>query len=77
MTYELYIDACNIALRENPQWRSGQAHFNVLSMFRPDISEPLRGSTLDPFYQDDLLPAFLAHVANEWSANEEEDHAVA
>ena len=30
--------------------RYGQAFFNVLHIHRPDISEKIRGTYLDPFY---------------------------
>jgi hypothetical protein len=47
--------------RGNPEWRAGQAIFNVLARTRPDLSEQLRGTALDPFYLDDAsTPEFQA-----------------
>ena len=46
--------------------RKGQAFFNELLVVRPDIAERVRGTVLDPFYQDARLPEFLSFVAKEW-----------
>ena len=46
--------------------RSGQALFNLLARIRPDISEMLRGSDMDPFHRDERLPDFYDFVARHW-----------
>ena len=38
------------AIIANKDWRAGQAMFNVLCELRPDLSEQIRGTNLDPFY---------------------------
>jgi len=35
------------------EWRVGQTMFNVLYEVRPDLSEQIRTTPLDPFYMDD------------------------
>lgn len=47
-------------------WRKGQFAFNKLAQLRPDLSEQIRGSKLDPFYDDDVLPAFFEWVEANW-----------
>ena len=55
---------------ENPEQRFGQAAFNTLLFCRPDLSEQVRGSNLDPFYVRDLGDkrwfAFLKFVSANW-----------
>ena len=47
--------------------RKGQWAFNCLWMWRPDLSEQIRGSyNLDPFNNDDRLPAFWQFVEENW-----------
>lgn len=67
MTFEQYIGAAAGLHWAMPGIRAGQAAFNVLATHRPDLSEQVRGDTnLDPFYQDDRLPAFYAWLAEHW-----------
>jgi len=54
-------------LRERPQERAGQAAFNSLNEIRPDLSERVRTTGLDPFYQDDRLTDFFEFVAKNWA----------
>lgn len=58
------------AMRDYPNWRFGQAAFNVLSALRPDLSEPIRGQASDPFHyrggEDDSLKGFVAYLENNW-----------
>lgn len=50
----------------NP-WRLGQSYFNVLSELRPDLSEQLRGTKLDPFHIDSVLPLFNVWLLDHWN----------
>lgn len=55
---------------KNPasRWRLGQTFFNTLYRLRPDLSERLRGQwDYDPYYRDDLLPAFLVYIEEHWN----------
>lgn len=46
--------------------RKGQAFFNELLVVRPDLADKVRGTPLDPFYQDSRLEEFLLFVARNW-----------
>lgn len=47
-------------------WRWGQAVFNVLYEMRPDLSEQIRGTDLDPFYRDDRVREALRWIRSNW-----------
>ena len=52
-------------------WRFGQAAFNVLAEWRPDLAERVRGTMLDPFYSsrgDTRLKTFLRFLEQNWDA---------
>ena len=54
---------------EFPEWRAGQVRFNVLASLRPDISEEIRGTVLDPFHFDADHPRvkeFDSWLAQRW-----------
>ena len=55
--------------KNNPEWRTGQAYFNTLAEMRPDIAEQVRGTTVDCFYQDWLIPDFLNVVYGLWDSD--------
>lgn len=70
MTFEDYKLAVEAAHRSNPGWRLGQAAFNVLRENRPDLSEQIRATKLDPFHSTDLtsiLPKFYEWAEQHWS----------
>lgn len=47
--------------------RSGQAAYNALWEARPDIADRVRGTKVDPFYEDRRLLAFWNFVQAEWA----------
>ena len=49
-----------------PGWRRGQTAFNGLLQVRPDLAETIRSGPLDPFNDDDTLPAFEEWVRRNW-----------
>lgn len=49
-----------------PDQRNGQAAFNALATVRPDLAEVVRGSLVDPFYRDELLPEFYEFLSEWW-----------
>lgn len=69
MLFENYQKAVQYAQDNNPQWRKGQAAFNVLMLNRPDLSEQVRGSGIDPFHHDERLDPFYCWVRDHWNAN--------
>lgn len=72
ITYDDYLESVIIGSVQYKSWRVGQVAFNMLSSYRPDIAERLRGGPHDPFYVDhlphghDRLAVFLAHVREAW-----------
>lgn len=56
--YQEFLLAALRAYEDEP-WRMGQSYFNVLRERHPEIAEHYRGSMVDPFYNDSLIPEFL------------------
>lgn len=52
--------------RDKLDLRLGQALFNALTWYREDIAYQISGSLIDPFYNDDIVPAFLEKVDELW-----------
>lgn len=55
------------AANQNKVLRNGQIYFNVLCDIHPSLAESIRAGDIDPFYRDDLIPAFIEHLSKEWS----------
>lgn len=68
MTFEEYQTAVEYAQENNPTWRKGQAAFNVLMCNREDLSERVRGTPLDPYYNDTILNEFYHWVREHWDS---------
>lgn len=66
LTFEEFISRWREYRKSQPYQRCGQALFNVLTDYRPDLAERLRGGANDPFYDDTLVPAALTFLYNEW-----------
>lgn len=66
MTFDDYKIEIKSAATANPHWRVGQTAFNVLWEHRPDLSEQLRATELDPFRNDAVLPRFFHWVRSRW-----------
>lgn len=66
--YARYCAAVAQARLDHPEWRRGQAHFNVLvrSEFDPKFGDSIRGFDLDPFYDDGMVPHLLEALAERW-----------
>jgi hypothetical protein len=47
-------------------WKIGQAYFNLLSNYRPEIAEMLRGTLHDPFHRDYISHETEALVKSNW-----------
>ena len=48
-----YVMMVQEARLASPEWRLGQAYFNVLSVMHPELAKEVRASNNDPFYADD------------------------
>ncbi len=62
MTFDEYLKRVALAGVTYPTWRKGQTYFNVLAEVRPNIAEMIRGGRLDPYYDDLIVPEFLAFL---------------
>ena len=65
LTFSEYVVAATQYHNENDE-RLGQSYFNALSVVRPDLSEQIRGTENDAFYNNDLLPKMLAFCYKRW-----------
>jgi hypothetical protein len=68
MNYQEYVRKVYEVLGTNRTLRPGQAYFNVLHDVRPGSANVIRGTHLDPFYDDSRLPEFLRHVESVFNA---------
>ena len=66
MTHEQWIQAAIAYWHMYPEQRKGQAFFNSLALNRPDLSEQIRGTNLDPFYREADLQGFMLWVDQNW-----------
>lgn len=48
------------------QYRYGQVYFNLLFQHRPDISEKIRGTAIDPFYKEIVSSVTHSFVEKSW-----------
>jgi len=65
MSYDEFV-AEVIAYRIFTRQRQGQAYFNMLYEKRPDLSEQIRGTDLDPFYEEFVSGDCIAFVKSNW-----------
>jgi len=49
-------------MRSKNDYRQGQAYFNALEEVDSNLAEKVRGTRLDPFYNDDRIDLFLDYV---------------
>lgn len=66
MTFHEYQIKVHLSIPETQ--RLGQYAYNTLFDAEPDLAVLINGNpTLDPFYDDAKLPAFMAFVEEHWS----------
>lgn len=65
-SFVAYVNLVGYIRCNQPNWRKGQAYFNVLSDVRPDLAERVRATILDPFYSDCRLADFLYFLRQAW-----------
>ena len=67
MTFQEYMQRVDEYVSDYPDWRFGQALYNVLGLVRPDLAHELTGSPLDPFYKNptEVMP-FFSWLAARW-----------
>ena len=66
ISFQEYTRKVFAAFIDHPEWRKGQTYFNVLATWNPPAAERVRGSLVDPFYSDEIVPEFLEHTAKIW-----------
>lgn len=65
-SFEEYVERSETTFRESRHQRRGQAFFNVLREWRPDLASDPEVRRTSPFYSDGMLPAFLEVVGSRW-----------
>jgi hypothetical protein len=68
MTFAELVDHMARYRAAHPEQRMGQAYFNALHEVDPDIANSARGSAIDPFYNDAVMPEFMTFVAVRYDA---------
>lgn len=69
ITYHEFLSLVQKAwLNKQGEWRYGQTLFNALAHYRPDLSEQIRTTPLDPFFRDheNIKPALWAFLMRSW-----------
>ena len=67
ITLATYFRRVAEARAAHPEWRAGQAFYNVLEQYTT-LNERVRGNpALDPFYSDANMVAFLEFIAENWT----------
>lgn len=59
-----WIERCE----EHPSERRGQALFNTLELAMPHLAREMRGTGVDPFYDDARLPLAWTWIGASWLA---------
>jgi pectate lyase len=63
-SFILYLQSLE---HKHPQIRLGQHMFNQLYDISPKLADSVRGGTIDPFHNDNVIPSFLLHVIKQWN----------
>ena len=50
-----------------PELRLGQAAYTTLAFLRSDLADQVVATSLDPFYLNERMPAFLDFVEEQWT----------
>lgn len=64
--YMEFLGWCVGAKMAHSEWRVGQTIFNCLYELRPDLSEQIRGTTLDCFYNDGNWSGLATQATLKW-----------
>ena len=60
-----FIIAVELNLTLYKDWRKGQCYFNVLHRLHSELANEIRGSYIDPFYDDSKIELFLTYISDE------------
>jgi hypothetical protein len=64
-TFEEYLAVAKTTTK-HPSLRKGQAYYNALHSMHPVLARQICGGDLDPYHDDNLIPAFLSYVEAHW-----------
>lgn len=64
-TFEIMDYVCAGMLVRNKTWRAGQGLFNAIDLVRPDIANKIRGTPVDPFYDNKKIKECLIFVKDQ------------
>jgi hypothetical protein len=67
MNFEEYKAEVERVRVDCPEWRSGEAAFNVLLGYRPDLAKQIDGTEYDPYSRNDLCVNFWQWAADHWN----------
>lgn len=62
--FHLRVDKTYNVVKNEQRW--GQYYFNCLHSLRPDLSEQIRGTKLDPFHMDEVPAETLKFLIDNW-----------
>jgi len=68
--FSQYLDDVVDANLNNPDWRFGQACFNVAFELEPEWCVTTEVISVDPFFNDNAVPDFLKLLRDRWEQNE-------
>jgi hypothetical protein len=68
MNYATYLERSARRKVAHESERMGQAYFNQLAEDYPEIASRIRGTEVDPFYDDKRISAFLATLVEYYEA---------
>lgn len=66
LTFTEFMEKLAEYKQRNPGQRRGQALFNALCIFRPDLSEQIRTTDKDPFYRDERVRETTRWIQEMW-----------
>lgn len=59
------FEELRVLLAKEKYWRLGQGFFNLLADKYPELSEQIRGTNLDPFYNNKALLVTIPAICDE------------
>lgn len=64
--YSFWLEEAFDYIGTHPEQREGQAYFNSLCEYRPDITSVICSTPRDPYFDDDRLDSFFEKVKELW-----------
>lgn len=68
----VFLNICIKKYMDMPHMRHGQAYFNALYEVNPTIANEIRGTFIDPFYNDSRIERFM-NVIGAWKTIDNEE----